>query len=103
MSPTVQWGFYLMRQLSIIVFAAVFCTIGILDARSQTTTVTQTTKQSETYSYGNSSGFSIANNGTLIYPGPLVADWIFMLYSATLTEDERLPLSMLQSIRLTQV
>lgn len=60
-----------MRHLIIFVFASVFCSGEILDAHAQTATVTQTSKQSESYSYGNASGFSIANDGTLIYSGPL--------------------------------
>jgi hypothetical protein len=42
-----------------------------LAAAAQTATVIESTSSKQAYTFSNSSGFSITNNGTMVYDGPL--------------------------------
>jgi len=60
-----------MKQPAFVLLVISSCWLGILEAKCQTATVTEITKHSQGYTYENSSGFSISNNGTLAYDAPL--------------------------------
>jgi hypothetical protein len=60
-----------MKQLCVSILAAVAYCCGASGVRGQSATVIETTKQSQSYTFSNAAGFSITNNGTLSYPGPL--------------------------------
>jgi hypothetical protein len=58
-----------MRSL----FWLAFVLFGVLPAgvRAQTATVIESTTSKQSYTFANTSGFSITNNGTMAYNGPL--------------------------------
>lgn len=60
-----------MRQLSFSILAAALLCCQASDVLGQSATVIETSKQTQSYTYSDAAGFSITNNGTLSYPGPL--------------------------------